>query len=182
MTTSVYAKRYATAIFRTALESKELNRWQSDIRKVGELLQDKALFSLLENQQATGDEKASVLSQRLGPVNPLVIKLVSSLAAKGKLALVTDVADEFQRLADSYRGIEGAETAEVTTAIPLDESYQLKLAQRITDIVGKPVILKTKVDPAILGGVVIRVGDKLIDGSIRSKLEALRKELSRVSK
>ena len=182
MTTSVYAKRYASAIFRTALESKELNRWQSDIRKVDELLGDKALCSLLESQNTSGEDKGKVLSQRLGPVNPLIIKLVSTLTAKGKLSLVADVAEEFQRLADSYRGIEGAETAEVTTAITLDEAYQLKLAQRITDIFGKPVVLKTKVDPAILGGIVIRVGDKLIDGSLRSKLEALRKELGRAAK
>jgi F-type H+-transporting ATPase subunit delta len=70
----------------------------------------------------------------------------------------------------------------VVTAIPLDSDYQLKLAQRITDIVGKPVILKMLVDPSIIGGIVIRVGDKLIDGSLRTKLAALKKELGGVAK
>ena len=59
---------------------------------------------------------------------------------------------------------------------------QLKLAQRITEIIGKTVVLKPKVDPKIIGGIIIRVGDKLIDGSIRSKLAALRKDLGGVAK
>lgn len=181
MTTNVYAKRFATAIFRDAVQSKEINRWQSDLRKVEELLQDKALFALLENQQVAWDEKNKVLAQRLGEVNPLVLKLVANLASENKLPMMSEIVDEFQREVDVYRGIEGTENAEVTTAIPLDEDYQLKLGQRITEIIGKPVVLKTKVDPSILGGIVIRVGDKLIDGSIRSKLDALKKELGKAS-
>jgi F-type H+-transporting ATPase subunit delta len=55
------------------------------------------------------------------------------------------------------------------------------VAQRITEIIGKPVLLKPKVDPAIIGGIIIRVGDKLIDGSIRSKLAALKKDLGGVA-
>jgi F-type H+-transporting ATPase subunit delta len=114
-------------------------------------------------------------------VNPLVIKLVLLLATKGKLAALDDIAEEYQMLVDNYRGIEGTAIAEVTTAVPLDEDYQLKIAQRITEIIGKPVLLRPKVDPAILGGIIIRVGDKLIDGSIRSKLAALRKDLGGVA-
>jgi F-type H+-transporting ATPase subunit delta len=112
----------------------------------------------------------------------MIIKLVAILSAGGKLTLVSEIAEEYQRLVDNYRGIEGAETAEVTTAIQLDTDYQLKLAQRITEIFGKPVILKTIVDPSIIGGIVIRVGDKLIDGSLRTKLAALKKELGGVAK
>jgi F-type H+-transporting ATPase subunit delta len=182
MTISVHARRYARTIFRMAQEKKELTRWQSDLRRIDSLLGDKALYTLLENQQAPWADKVKVLSPRLGEVNPLILKLVAQLSARGKLALVGEIAEEYQRLVDSYRGIEGAETAEVVTAIPLDSDYQLKLAQRITDIVGKPVILKTLVDPSIIGGIVIRVGDKLIDGSLRTKLAALKKELGGVAK
>ena len=95
--------------------------------------------------------------------------------------VIDDIAEEYQALVDNYRGIEGTAIAEITTAIPLDNDYQLKIAQRITEIVGKPVMLRPKVDPAIIGGIIIRVGDKLIDGSIRSKLAALRKDLGGVA-
>jgi F-type H+-transporting ATPase subunit delta len=164
-----------------ALENKDINRWQSDLRKVAALMRDTALLSLVNNPRISGEEKSQNLKQRLGDVNPLAIKLVLLLSAKGKLAALDDIAEEYQALVDNYRGIEGTEIAEVTTAIPLDNDYQLKIAQRITDIVGKPVLLRPKVDPAIIGGIIIRVGDKLIDGSIRSKLAALKKDLGGVA-
>ena len=181
MTVNAYARRYSQAIFRMALEQKDLNRWQSDLRKVATLMKDSALLSLITNPRISGEEKSQNLKQRLGDVNPLAIKLVLMLAAKGKLAAIDDIAEEYQSLVDNYRGIEGTAIAEVTTAIPLDNDYQLKIAQRITDIVGKPILLRPKVDPAIIGGIIIRVGDKLIDGSIRSKLAALRKDLGGVA-
>ena len=182
MTSNVYARRYSQAIFRMALEKKDMNRWQSDLRKVATLLKESALLSLITNPRITTEEKSQNLKQRLGDVNPMAIKLVLLLAAKGKLALIDDIAEEYQARVDNYRGIEGTEIAEVTTAIPLDNDYQLKIAQRITNIIGKPVLLRPKVDPAIIGGIIIRVGDKLIDGSIRSKLAALRKDLGGVAK
>ena len=178
MADSVYARRYSQAVFRIALDSKELNRWQSDLRRIASLVKDVALLALLENPEVRFDDKAKVLSERLGDINPLALKLVSELVAKGRLAVISDIADEYQRLLDNYRGIEGAEVAEVTTAIPLDDEDRLRLAQRLTSIVGKPVVLKPKVDSSLIGGIIIRVGDKLIDGSIRSKLVALRKVLA----
>jgi len=182
MANSVYARRYSQAVFRMALDRKELNRWQSDLRKVASLVKEDALFALLENREVSFDNKAKVLSERLGDINPLALKLVSLLVAKGRLGMISDIADEYQRLLDNYHGIEGAEIAEVTTAVPLDDKDKLRLAQRITDIVGKPVVLKPKVDSSVIGGIIIRVGDKLIDGSIRNKLEALKKDLSGVGR
>ena len=177
MTSNAYTKRYSQAIFRMALEHKEINRWQSDLRKVASLMRENALLSLISNPDINLEEKSKTLSQRLGDVNPLAIKLVLLLSAKGRLSIIDDIVEEYQSLADNYRGIEGTETAEVTTAIPLNDEYQLKIAQRVTEIIGKPIMLKTRVDPDIIGGIIIRVGDKLIDGSIRSKLVALRKEI-----
>ena len=179
MADSTYARRYSQAVFRTALNKKELNRWQSDLRRIASLVKDDALFTFLKNTDVHFDNKAKVLSERLGDINPLALKLVSLLVAKGRLGMIGDIADEYHRLLDNYHGIEGAEVAEVTTAIPLDDEDRLRLAQRITNIVGKPVVLKPKVDPSLIGGIIIRVGDKLIDGSVRSKLEALKRELLR---
>jgi len=182
MADDVYAKRHAQEVFKAALERKELNRWQSDLRRIAGLAKDVTLFALLENPEVRFDDKAKVLSERLGEVNPEVLKLVSELVVKGRLAVIGDIADEYQRLLDDYRGIEGTEVAEVTTAIPLDDEDKLRLAQRITSLVGKPVVLKPKVDSSLIGGIIIRVGDKLIDGSIRSKLETLKREMGGTAK
>jgi len=176
------APELAQDIFKKALEKKELNIWQSDLRRVAGLVKDETLLSLLESSEASIDEKAKVLSERLVEVNPEALKLISELMSKGRLTEVTDISDEYQMLLDNYRGIESAEVAEITTAIELDEEYQLKIAQRLTSIMGKPVILKSKVDSGIVGGIIIKVGDKLIDGSVRSKLAALRKDLDSVAR
>jgi len=182
MANSAYAISQAQEVFQSALAKKELNRWQSDLRRLASLVKDTTLLTLLENPKVHFDEKAKVLSERLGDINPEALKLVAQLVAKNRLAAIADIADEYQRLLDNYRGIEGAEVAEVTTAIPLDDEDKLRLAQRITSLVGKPVVLKPKVDSSLIGGIIIKVGDKLIDGSVRSKLVALRKTLGAEAK
>jgi len=182
MASGVYVRRYAQAVFRMAVEQQELNVWQSDLRKVASIIRDEAFFSFLENREVSFDEKSKALSERLGEIHPMAMKLVSMLVARGRLGMIEDISDDYQQMLDNYRGVEGAQVAEVTTAIPLDEDDKLKLAQRITDMVGKPVVLRAKVDPGVVGGIVIRIGDKLIDGSIRSKLASLRRELGGVGK
>ena len=182
MASGVYARRYAQAVFRMALEQKELNVWQSDLRKVTSIVRDEAFSAFLENRDVSFDEKTRALSERLGEIHPMALKLVSMLITRGRLGMIEDISDEYQRMLDDYRGVEGAEMAEVTTAIPLDDDDKLRLAQRITDLVGRPVVLRAKVDPGVVGGIVIRIGDKLIDGSIRSKLASLRRELGGVGK
>lgn len=172
-----YARRYAQTFFGIARESNDLVTWQSGLRKLAGIVRDEALSSMLEDQSVSNEAKTATLTERLGEPDPLAVKLVLMLAAKGRLATVEDIADEYQRLMDGYHGIEGTEIAEITTAIPLDNDYKLQLAKKITAIAGRPVALKAKVDPELVGGIVIRLGDKLIDGSIRSKLDALRRNL-----
>ena len=96
MTSNVYARRYSQAIFRMALEKKDMNRWQSDLRKASSLMKETALFSLISNPKIESEQKSKTLEQRLGDVNPMVIKLLLLLAAKSRLALIDDIAEEYQ--------------------------------------------------------------------------------------
>ncbi len=175
MAKRVYAKRFAEAIFEIALEKKELDRWQSDLRKIASLGEDATLVGLLQDTRLHFDSKAELLSERLGDINPLALNLVYLLITKGRLNMVGDIADQYQRLLYSYRGVE---EAEVTTVIPLDDKAKQRLAEHLGAMVGKKVVLKTKVDSRLMGGIVAKVGDKLLDGSTRSKLAALREELA----
>ena len=175
MARSVYAKRFAQAIFKIALERRELDIWQSDLRKIASLGEDATLISLLQDPRLHFDRKAKLLSKQLGDINPLALNLVYLLITRGKLNLLGDIADEYQRLLNSYRGIE---QAEVVTAIQLNDEDKQRMAEHIGALVGKKVILKPEVDSGLIGGIVARVGDKLLDGSIRSKLAALREELA----
>jgi F-type H+-transporting ATPase subunit delta len=174
VTRRVYARRYAQAVFEIALEAKELERWQSDLERIVKVVEDVTFMTLLESPKFHIEDKARLLSERLKGVNPLALNLVLLLVTRGRLGIIGDIADEYQRLLDSYRGIE---RAEVTTAVPLDEEDKIKLAQHLSAVVGKKVVLRCEVDPNLIGGVVARVDGKLLDGSTRSKLLALKREL-----
>jgi len=174
-----YAAQHAKEIFKIALESNELNRWQNSLRNLASLTRDKTLVASLENPGTAIDDKAKILAERLGEAHPDVLKLVSELINKGRLTVLDDISYEYQRLLDTHHGIEGTETAEITTAIPLDDEYVLDISKRLTEMAGKPVVVTTKVEPNLIGGIVIKVGDKVIDGSIKSKLAVLKRELGR---
>ena len=169
------ARRYAQAIFEIALEKKRLDKWQSDLEKIAQLGQDATIAAFLESPDVHFEDKASLLSERLGDINPLVLNLVYLMLTKGRVDMLADVVDEYQHLLDSYHGIE---RAGVTTAVPLDDEARLRLSESLSDIVGKKVILEPEVDPSLIGGVMVKVAGKLLDGSTRSKLAALKREMS----
>ena len=176
MARRVYAKRYAQAVFEIALEKKELDRWQSDLREIASLGDDATVIAFLESPKFDFGAKVKLLSERLVDINPLVLNLVYLLLARGRLSMLGEIADEYQRLLDSYRGIE---QAEVTTAVPLDDEDKLRLEERLGAVVGKKVVVKPEVDSSVIGGFIARIGGKLLDGSTRSKLEVLKRELAR---
>lgn len=175
MNRGAYARRYSQAVFEIALETKELDKWQSDLRKIVSVVGDATFRALLESPKFPFDEKARLLSERLEDVGPLSLNLVRLLEARDRLDMVAGIAEEYQRLLDGYRGIE---QAQVITAVPLNDDDKQKLAQYLGAIVGKKVVLKPEVDSSLIGGVVVRIGGKLLDGSTRNRLRALKKELA----
>ena len=176
MARRLYAKRYAQAVFNIALERKELDKWQSDLGNIAGLGEDDTVVAFLENPKFDFDTKAKLLSEQLVDINPLALNLVYLLLTRGRLSMVGEIADEYQRLLDSYRGIE---PAEVLTAVPLDEEDRLRLEEHIGAMVGKKVVVKPEVDSSIIGGFIARIGGKVLDGSTRSRLETLKRELVR---
>ena len=174
MAGKVYPKRYAKAVFEIALERKELDRWQSDLKKIASLSGDASLIAWLESPKIRFNDKASMLSEQLGDINPLALNLVYLLITRGRLSMISDIADEYQRLLDSYRGIE---RAEVITAVPLNDEDKRVLTAHLGAVVGKNIVIKPEVDSSLMGGIMARVGGKLLDGSTRSKLEALKRDL-----
>ena len=174
MARRIYAKRYSQAVFNIALETNQLDKWQSDLRKIAGLAEDATLIAWLESPKFHFDDKSRLLSERLGDINPLALNLVYLLVTRGRLRVIGDIADEYQRLLDSYRGIE---RAEVVTAIPLDDEDKQRLAERLGVVISKEIVLKSEVDTGIIGGIIARVGGKLLDGSTRTRLASLNKEL-----
>jgi len=98
---------------------------------------------------------------------------------KGRIKNAEQIADEYDNLLDEQRGIKHAV---VTTAVPLDETDKQKITGQLEKITGRKVTVKLKVNPSILGGMVARIEDTLIDGSIRNRLDLLRKDLVEATK
>jgi len=171
----VYAKRYAQAVFEIARETDELDRWQSDLEKIARLGGDAALSAFWESPKVHFEGKTKLLSEQLGDINPLALNLAYLLVDRGRLGIIGDIAEEYHSLVNDYYGIE---QAEVTTATPLDDEDKLKLAEQLSMVVDKKVVLEAEVNPGVIGGVIIRIGGKLIDGSIRNKLAALKQGLA----
>jgi len=169
-----YPRRYAQAIFEIAQKANELDRWQSDLQVVASLVSDAEIKAFLESPKLRFKEKAKLLSDQLEGINPLALNLVMLLVNRGRLHLMGDIAAEYQRRLDGYRGIEHAE---VSTAVALDKDEANKLAERLGRIIGKKVVIEADVAPAIIGGMVVKVSGKSLDGSIKARLEALKKEL-----
>ena len=174
MARKAYARRYAQAVFEIALEKKELERWQTDLQKMVDVIGDKTFLAALENPKIKIDDKSRLLSERLGDINPMALNLVRLLIVRAGIGMIGEIAEEYQRLLDNYHGIQ---MADVITAVPLDDNDKQKLTERLSALVGTKVVVKSEIDPEIIGGVVARVGGKLLDGSTRSKLAALKREL-----
>jgi F-type H+-transporting ATPase subunit delta len=177
VTTSV--KRYAQAVFEIALESNKLKDWQSNLTKIAKLIQDDEFVGLAENPKIPFDLKTKLVQDGLGKINPMALNLVYLLISKGKLKTAGYISDEYNRLLNEHYGIK---SAEVTTAIPLDNVEREKLGQNLESLVGKKVSMNVQVNPEILGGFIARIDDSLIDGSIRNRLEMLKKRLAETRK
>ena len=118
--------------------------------------------------------KHAVLGEPCPGLPAEVANFLDILARRDRLALLPDTATLFRRLVNEHRGIE---VVQVTTAVPLDDRQLELIAGRLSARTGKKVALETRVDPAIVGGVIAQFGDDVIDSSVRGRLSRLRQAL-----
>ena len=174
MAKRVSGKWYGQAIFELALEKKALESCQKGLDQLAELTRDESLMALCENPKLPFEAKERLLKEGLGEVHPFVLNLALLLVSKDNLRLAGDISRQYRLLFDAYRGIEHAE---LTTAVPLDEKEKEVLSRRMGEILGRKVTFDLQVDPSIIGGFIARIGDMLIDGSVRQNLDSLGKSL-----
>ena len=168
------ARRHAQAVFQIALQQNLLEPWRADLKKLAQVLTDEEGQHFWDNPRVRLDNKLSVLKGLLEGANPLVLNLGGLLMGRGRLGIVSDLVDEYERLVDAHYGILHAD---VTTAVPLDEASQQKLSLDLGEALERKVTVKSRVDAAIVGGLIARIGDRGIDGSVKTRLENLRSSL-----
>ena len=118
--------------------------------------------------------KREAVEAVLAEVDPMVQNLISLLVARGSVGVVGDVYDNYTRLVDIAKG---RQRVELTSAVELDDNQIDKIKVFVEGLVKKEVVIHTSVDESILGGIVIQIGDQLLDGSTKTQLEGLRKQV-----
>jgi F-type H+-transporting ATPase subunit delta len=170
------AKRYAVAAFELAQEHNDSDAWLSAVRQIAEFMGDTEVKRVLENTRVGQEPKQRLIEAALGDLPALPLNLARLLVRKNRTALAVDIAGQFERLLEEQRGVA---RARATTAVPLGDGEREALSQRLAQQTGGEILLETAVDPELLGGVVVQIGDRLIDASTRAKLRALRTSLTR---
>ena len=169
------ARRYAGAMFELARKQDSLERTLDDVQEIARLFSRRTLAYLLREPKVPAQRKEKVLREALSSrVLPISLNLTLLVVQRGLVDLMPNIAAELRQMVLDYRN---QATAEVTTATQMDEQQQALVKQALEKRTGKTILLQTRVDPDILGGVVARVGDQVIDGSVQQRLQALKRQL-----
>jgi F-type H+-transporting ATPase subunit delta len=171
---SAAAKRYTEAVFDIARERGTFDQWQRDLDKLGSLTTDPQASTVLASPKVGEERKFALISEQLTGGQPEALNLARILLERGRLGIASEMADQFRELALAELGIV---VADVTTAGPIDKVTESAIKQRLSQLVGKQVEIRTHVDESIIGGIIARVGDQLIDGSVSNQLRRLRSRL-----
>ncbi len=165
--------RYASAIFDLAKSSGVLDAVASEFDALGGVLKDNPeLAGVISSPAYSREVQGSIIAavtKKMG-ASDLTGKFVGLMAQRGRLALLPEAMEGFSALLAEERG---EETAEVISAKPLSEMQRTALAQNLKSSFGKDVKIDASVDPSLLGGLIVKVGSKMVDASLKSKLERL---------
>jgi F-type H+-transporting ATPase subunit delta len=176
MASDPLVKSYAEALFQVARAEETLDRVEEELTRLSKSLDSNAeLREFLSNPQISSDGKKSALSQIFaGKISPITFHWINMVVDQGRQRRLPTIIEAFLTLTEEARE---KVTAEVITAIPLSEDLAKRLEQELSKITKKRVFLKPMVDDSILGGVIVKVQNKVIDGSVRHRLEEIKNEM-----
>ncbi|MGA9526212.1 MAG: ATP synthase F1 subunit delta [Myxococcaceae bacterium] len=173
------ARRYARALIDVAAEGNKLDRFGEQLQTfVSALQQSRELNDVMVNPAYGRTERHAIVdgvTKLLGGVDPEVVSFFRLLVDRNRMIFLPDIARMFRDLADARAGrIRG----KVVSAVPLAPESLQKIADGLRGITERNVVLESKVDPQILGGISAQVGSVLYDGSLRTQLEEMRRKLT----
>jgi F-type H+-transporting ATPase subunit delta len=175
---SASAKRYASAAFSVAAESGDYDVWLDTLSDLSRIMQMPSARIVFTSPTVAPADKRAALDRLLPHASPVVRNFVHILADRDRLDEILGITQALREAVNRRRGIM---TAEVTTAVPLDAEMERTVTQRLAAYLKRQpgqIALRTRVDPSLIGGVIARVGDEVIDDSVRGRLERLRRVIS----
>jgi F-type H+-transporting ATPase subunit delta len=166
------ASRYAKSLIELAAEQGILEQVHQDMLLFSKVVSQNRDFQLLlHNPIVKSDKKLAILNSIFtGKVQPLTLAFYNIVARKNREAALEFVASEFEK---QYNDLKGIQKASVTSAVPLTPALRNELGQRLATQTGKSIELEELIDPSLIGGFVLRVGDKQIDSSVKNSLRKL---------
>jgi len=181
MRDSTIARNYAEALLALARRANALEAWDATFHAVADAVQqDQRLVNFLAAPQVAAADKKRVLEKAFATALPRpMVRFLQKLVDNRRQMLIPDIAVEFANLVDAS---EGRVHAQVTLAREASDADRAAIARQLSDRLGKTVVPHVQVNPAILGGVVVKVGDTVMDGSVRKRLSMLRARLSGASR
>ena len=174
------AERYASALFEVASDANEIAAVERDLDAFAALIAESPeLKRLVRSPVFSAADQARAVAAILAKaeIGGLVANAIKVTAANRRLFIVPDMIVAFKRLAAKERG---EVAAEVTSAEPLSDSHVAELKAALKASLGKDVALAATVDPSLIGGLIVRVGSRMIDGSLRTKLNSLKLAMKEV--
>lgn len=176
MIEGLVAKRYAEALFEVANNKKSLDQIEEDLQLIVDVFENTSeLTAFLHHPKIDDKTKKAIIDQAFdGKLNEMTKNLLYLLIDNNRTEYIGDIKKEFVKLANIARNIVDVEAI---TAIELDKDSQDKVSKTLKDKLGKSVRLKSFVDPSLLGGIVIKIGDRVYDGSINKQLKVLKRSL-----
>lgn len=169
------ARPYTKAVFEYARDAGTISSWSDSLKDAAQVASDAVMKSILGNPALTSEQKANAVISVLEDLDESGQNFIRLLADNQRLALIPEIAVQFEQLkANQESNVE----IDVTTAYELDEQQQQKLTQALSAKLGRDVALSSNVDKSILGGVVIRTQDLVIDGSVRARIAKLAEVLN----
>ncbi|MDX5419468.1 MAG: ATP synthase F1 subunit delta [Hymenobacteraceae bacterium] len=167
------ASRYAKSLIELAEEKNVLEQVQQDMQLFSKTVSQNRDFQLLlRNPIIKSDKKLAVINAVFkGKVQELTSAFFNIVARKNRESLLESIADSFQK---QYNELKGIEMAEVISAVPLSPSMRNEIGKKLVAETGKQIQLKESVDPSLIGGFVLKVGDRQIDSSVKNSLRKLR--------
>jgi len=181
LTGNIVARRYAKALFALAKKAgkKAPAEYGKDLETFSSVLEASPdLLKVFANPIIGADVKKSVLAGVVGKLGlkPMVVNFLSLLADKERLPFVLEVSAVYRTLLDEA---EGVMRGQLVTAFALADARQDQIKAKLEKQSGKKLVLSFAVDPSIIGGVVLKVGDKVLDASLRAQLEILKEQIKR---
>jgi F-type H+-transporting ATPase subunit delta len=176
MRETTIARNYAEALLELARKANDLRGWGEMIDSVANGIEsDRRLRVFLESPRVSAQQKSEIFQKAYGSVMPRnFVRFLQALVHNRRQMLIPEIAHEYSDLVDQ---VEGRVHASVTVAREADDNDRLVITQQLSRALGKDVVPHFHVNAAILGGVVVRVGDTVLDGSVRRRLATLRSRM-----